>query len=275
MKPLALVTCKVLPEPDPDQELLIEALARRDVRADLLPWDDPDRRPSDYALCVLRSCWNYHHAPEAFLRWIDAAEKTSRLLNPPAVVRDNLHKRYLRGLEADGVPVVPTAFVDRGAAVALDGIRRERGWESVVVKPAVSAGSYRTRRFGPEDGQAFLDALARDRDAMVQPLLPAFDDPGERALVWIDGRLTHAVRKRPRFDDGEEQVSEALPVTPDEEAFARKVLNRVGEDLLYARIDVLPGPVLSELELIEPSLFLLQQPKALDRLVDAIIRRLA
>ena len=43
---------------------------------------------------------------------------------------------------------------------------------------------------------------------------------------------------------------------------------------LYARVDLMPdeeGPMVSELELIEPSLYLVQSPAALDRFVRAIV----
>jgi hypothetical protein len=47
--------------------------------------------------------------------------------------------------------------------------------------------------------------------------------------------------------------------------------------LLYARVDLLPGddgaPVLVELELTEPSLFFLTDPGAVDRFVQAVVRR--
>jgi hypothetical protein len=50
------------------------------------------------------------------------------------------------------------------------------------------------------------------------------------------------------------------------------------DQLLYARIDLIPGldgePLLVELELTEPSLFLRTSSAAADRLADAIFDRL-
>ena len=72
-------------------------------------------------------------------------------------------------------------------------------WNDVVVKPAVSAGSFKTRRFRSADvaeiaeGRLFLRDLLTDRDAMVQKYMPSVEDEGEKALVWIDGEFTHAV----------------------------------------------------------------------------------
>lgn len=298
------MTCRVLPEPDPDQELLLGALRAAGLRVEMLAWDDPaSLRPADFDLCVLRSCWNYFGAPEAFLAWCAEAARDSRLLNPLPVVRWNLHKRYLLELEAAGVPAVPTVLLERGAAAELPAVLAERGWRDVVVKPAVSAASYRTRRFRPgeaEAGREFLASLLAERDALVQPYLPSAEGPGERAVVWIDGEIRHAVRKSLRLTGEHERVSEEAPVVPAERELAERAIElartralagegagnatrspdaaneREGGGLLYARVDLLADEAgelrVSELELIEPSLFLLQSPPALDRLVRAIAR---
>jgi O-ureido-D-serine cyclo-ligase len=286
----------VLPEPDPDQEPLLAALREAGLRAELLAWDDPAaRRPGAFDLCVLRSCWNYFRAPEAFLGWCEEAAATSRLANPLPFVRWNLHKRYLLALEAAGVPVVPTVRLPRGRTSDLPALLAGRGWRDVVIKPAVSAASFLTRRFRPGEtaaGQAFLAELLAERDALVQPYLPSAEEPGELALVWIDGELSHAVRKRARLAGDDEWVSKALPLPPAEAEVAQRAIalaraKSLGAkaagaaagreaELLYARVDLLLDeagePRVSEVELIEPSLFLLQAPAALERLVRAIAR---
>lgn len=280
-KRIAWVTCEVLPEPDPDQDPTLAALRRAGLDADLLAWDDPAGDPSAFDLCVLRSCWNYYEDPQAFLAWIERAASESHLVNPAPVVRWNLHKRYLRALQAADVPVVPTAWFERGGPADLATTMRERGWDDVVVKPAVSAASFLTRRFGPdgiEDGERFLARLVAERDAMVQRYMPSVEHPGERALVWIDGEFTHSVRKSPRFAGGDEQVSEALPLSRRQREIGARALRHVdgAADLLYARVDVVEDDdgalVVSELELMEPSLFLLQSPPAAERFVQAVHR---
>jgi len=279
MEKVALVTCQELPEPDPDQELLLQALRQEGLHAEMLAWDGPDGSPEKFDLCVLRSCWNYHERPQEFLSWIAAAAASTRLVNPLEVVRWNLHKSYLQKLRDAGVPIIPTVIIDKGEAADLQAIVREHGWREVVVKPAVSVSSFRTKRFGADDlneGRIFLKGLVAERDAMVQRYMPAVEDRGERALVWIDGELTHAVRKSPRFADGVEQVSGALPVSAGEADIASRALSCVDGQLLYARVDVLDDrerePVVSELELLEPSLFLQQNPAGLERFVAAIGR---
>lgn len=282
MNRVALVTCRVLPEPDPDQELLLDALRRTGLDAELLAWDDPSGDPGRFDLCVLRSCWDYYRDPNAFLAWIDKAAERSRLLNPPEVVRWNHHKGYLRALENAGVPVIPTAHFSAGTSPDLTAVMDGRGWDDVVVKPAISASSYRTGRFTAdraEGGNGFLADLLRERDAMVQRYMPAVEGEGEQAIVWIAGEFTHAVRKSPRFAGGVERVSDALPVPEDARALAERTLGQVRGELLYARVDMVRNGegnfLVSELELIEPSLFLVQKPEALRRFVGAVKDRLA
>jgi hypothetical protein len=193
----------------------------------------------------------------------------------------NLHKEYLRDLEAAGIAIVPTAWIAQGQRCSYEEVTRELATQDVVVKPAISAGSFRTRRFtAAESGaaQAFLSELSRDCDTMGQPYLHSTETSGERALIWIDGELTHAVRKSPRFAGEDESVSGALQPSAEERAFAEATLRAANQsDLLYARVDVMRGRsdelLLSELELIEPSLFLLQHPPALARFVDSVLRR--
>jgi hypothetical protein len=274
-----LASCQRLPEPDPDQPLLEAALARRGLRVATAAWDDPGVEWGAAGACVLRSTWNYPHHAERFLEWVDRTAAATRLWNEAPVVHGNIHKSYLLELERRGVPVVPTRLVPRGSSLALSEVAA--AWDVVVVKPAVSAASWSTVRVDPdnrEQGEAHLRALSATRDVLVQPYQPSVEGPGERALVWIAGELTHAVRKTPRFSSEEEAVSEALPIEAAERALALQALATVDEPLLYARVDVAPGahgrPQVMELELIEPSLFLLQHPPALERFADAIAARL-
>ncbi|MBK7643339.1 MAG: hypothetical protein IPJ19_09840 [Planctomycetes bacterium] len=279
---LRIATCKPLPETDLDEDLLLAALAARGIQARMAAWNDPAQDWDARVPTVIRSTWDYIHDLPRFLAWAERAEHSAPLWNPLAVVRANVHKRYLVELDARGVPTVPTALVERARACSIAALARERGWQRLMLKPAVGAGSFGARRFEAhehESAQSHLDALLAQGDALVQPYLESVEGHGERALVWIDGEFTHAVRKSPRFADGFESVSEALPIESDERELAEAVLADAPTGLLYARVDVARGPDgrprLMELELVEPSLFLRQHPPACARLVAALARRLA
>jgi hypothetical protein len=273
---LRIATCTKLPEPDEDEAPLLAALAARGVAARMASWDDPAEDWDAPVPTVIRSTWNYIHRPGDYLAWVERAAAAAPLWNPPDIVRENSHKSYLGTIAARGQPVVPTRFYRRGERAEL---AADLG--DVVVKPTVSAGSFGTRRFLPGDvagAQAHLDALLATRDAMVQAYVPSVEGYGERACVFIDGELTHAVRKTPRFSGEHEAVGEALPLAPDEREVAQAVLAPYADRLLYGRVDLARDaagrPMVMELELIEPSLYLVQHPAALARLADALARRL-
>jgi glutathione synthase/RimK-type ligase-like ATP-grasp enzyme len=273
---VGLVTCLRLPEPDPDHAPLAAELLRRGHEPVLIAWDGPDE---DYGthINVLRSTWNYYRHPRAFLAWVERASKGAPLINPASVVRWNVHKRYLAELQDRGVPIVPTRWFARGERIDIRSLVGERGWERVVIKPAISAASYRTQAFGRnelQEAQRFADELNTDWDILVQEFLPGYGDPGERSLVWIAGEWTHAVRKLPRFAGETERVDAAEAPQPTEMEVADAAIAHLRERLSYARVDLVRGkdgkPCVSELELMEPSLFFQHAAGTAGKFVDAI-----
>jgi glutathione synthase/RimK-type ligase-like ATP-grasp enzyme len=271
---LRVATCVTLPERDTDHEPLATALAAAGFEATWVAWDDPSADWDAPIPTLIRSTWNYAHHVGAFLRWIDRAAAAAPLWNPPAIVRANVRKRYLLELAARGVPVVPTHLIAAGDPV-------EPPRERVVVKPEVGAGSLDTRIFEAGD-PAIRDHVAhitRRCDAMIQPYVASVDSYGERSLVWIDGELTHAVRKTPRFSGDVEKIEGPFPIADDERAVAEAALAPYAVHILYGRCDLARDadgkPMVMELELVEPSLFFGRHPPALDRYIAGLRRRLA
>jgi glutathione synthase/RimK-type ligase-like ATP-grasp enzyme len=278
---VAIATCRVLPEHDRDEVLVLDALRDRGADARMLAWDDSDAPFDDARLTVLRSTWNYAWHADAFRAWLRRTAKVTTLLNPLAVVEWNLHKSYLLDLEARGVPTVPTELVRRGSERRLADVLSVRGWDRVIVKPAISCASRLTLAVdatNPDAGENHLREVSAREDVLVQPYQHAVETYGERAIVWIDGEVTHAIRKSRRLHGDHESVEHAA-IDPRERDLALRAVAAVDGDVLYARVDMVPGPDgeprIMELELIEPSLFLDHSPQALDRYAGAIARRLA
>jgi hypothetical protein len=279
---VALATCVSLPEPDPDREPLLQALGAAGVRAAWRGWDDPGVDWSAATMTILRSTWNYPQAFEAFREWLQRVDCVSRLENPLALVRGNLHKSYLLDLERQEIPVTPTELVRRGDPVRLETVMDRREWDEVVVKPAVSAASWRTLRATKDDsveGERHLRSLVERGDALIQGYLKSVEGHGERAIMVVDGVVTHSVRKIPRFSGHDEKISESrMPISGEERAVVERVMARWPEAPLYVRIDLTPdtagSPVVMELELSEPSLFFRQCPEALERFVAGVVARL-
>lgn len=284
MPVVLLATCSALPDGDEDGEILLDALRDAGADARWVSWTDPD---VDWASgpVVLRSTWDYTADRAAFLAWVDGLPHVE---NPAAVVHWNTDKVYLRDLATAGVPTVETAVAEPG--VPLAAVDRE-----IVVKPSVGAGSRGVGRFTPDRAaaaQEHVDHLhAAGRTVLVQPYLDAVDHAGETALVYVDGGFSHAIRKGPMLPVGtahpvdgwelfvEERIEAREPGPADlavGEAALGAVRDRFGADPLYARVDLLPapdGPVVVELELTEPSLFLQHAAGAPARFAAAIASR--
>ena len=186
------------------------------------------------------------------------------------MVKWNLHKSYLLDLARAGVPVVPTRLLLADSAEeALSEILDQEGWADYVIKPAVSAGSWLTARFGSDDRESatrFVNENGDKRDLLVQPYIPSVEHGGERANVYLDGSWSHSVTKVPRFTGDEEQVSEAESVLPEDVAVGELALGCSPRPILYGRVDTVRdvdgNSMVAELELIEPTLFLTQFPPA-------------
>ncbi len=287
---IAIASCQQLPDGDPESRLLVAALAELGLAASVLDWADPRVDWAGFDATVIRTTWDYTLRQAEFLAW---ADMVPRLHNPAGVLRDNSDKRYLARLAAAGIPIVPTEFFAPGEPV-----RFPAGTE-FVVKPSVGAGSVGAGRFLPDAHRAAGEHAQRlhavGRTVLVQPYLAEVDTAGETALIFLDGRYSHAVCKaallppgtayRPDIDELflTETITGRQPSVA-ERALAERVYRLLagqlpgGEPLLYARIDLLPGPagpMLLEAELIEPSLFLDHAPGSADRLAAAIAERVA
>ena len=224
------------------------------------PWTEAGDL-SGFALVLPLLAWGY---PRAHGRWIEAVRAWQRagvrLHNPASVLAWNSDKSYLGGLAARGVPVVPTLYAEALDRDLLAEAAARFGSEQLVAKPRISAGAWQTIRWSPGDP---LDG-GPEGAAMVQPYLAEVETAGEVSLLFFGGRFSHAIAKRPQPGDFRVQpefqgVITAHQPLADELATAQAVLAAIDEELLYARIDLLraaEGPLLIEIELIEPDLYL-------------------
>lgn len=268
---LALATASFMPELDEDGPALIRALDDHDVSVQVL--DDETVDWAAFDLVVVRSTWDYAARRDEFLAWADSVP---RLLNPAVVLRWNTDKHYLRELAAKGVPIVPTSWVRPGGDF-------QPPEHDFVVKPTVSSGARDAAAYrAGDDAAAVLVRQIHDsgRTVMVQPYINAVDPEGETSLLFLDGQFSHAARKSALLAVGQgvdNTINSRAFVNPCEATaeqldLARRVLEQVPHELLYARVDLMPGPVLIELEITEPSLFLGHSPGSAERFARAIER---
>lgn len=241
-------------------------------------WDDSKVDWTRYDVVVPRSTWNYYEHEPAFRAWITKVALTAKLWNPKSLILRTLDKRYLLELEARGIEIVPTRLVT--AAEDLPHLINSLGWDQFVLKPTVSAASYMTQKFDwseIDEAVRFARTLLDGRLAIVQQYMSRVEQEGEVNIVHIDGARSHAIFKYPRYHGGVEDVADTVcPITPEQASVADAVMDTVSEPWLYARVDLMEKEagkwVLSELEVIEPSLFFVQHPPALTRFVAALAR---
>ncbi len=288
MPRIALVTCADMPGGDPeDASLLAGACAEVGMDAEWVVWDDPAVDWSVYDLSVVRATWDYTQRLEEFMAWV---RRVPRLVNPADVIAWNTTKTYLRELAEAGIPVVPTQWLDPGdPGGSADRVALPEAGE-YVVKPAVGAGGRDSARYAAGDGGDAREHVAwlheRGFVVMVQPYMSSVDERGETAMVFIDGEFSHAFRKdAPLSNDPldmalyRQEILAAREPSAAEHDVAGKALAAVpgGADrLLYARVDLVNGPdgepVLLELELTEPGLFLNTDAQAPARFAAALDR---
>jgi len=286
---IALATRRNLPDWEVDDAPLHRALEARGAAIARPAWDDPAVDWAAFDACLIRSTWDYHERRDDFVAWAERVESLTRLFNPASVVRWNTHKTYLRDLEAAGVPVVPTVWIEPGSAVDPGLVMRECGWRRGFLKPAVGSTAWRTLRF--DDSPAGLAAarehlrdLAGEHTVLMQPYLDRVERDGEVSAVFIDGAFSHGVRKTPvpgdyRVQDDFGAADEPYRFSDEELGIAQHAVESTGFDLLYARADFIRdagGDLrLNELELVEPSLFFRHAPGAAEALADGLLERLA
>jgi O-ureido-D-serine cyclo-ligase len=302
---IALVSAREALALDEDMQPL--AVALREAGAEVVTpfWDDAAVDWRRYAAAVLRSTWDYVERIDEFLAWADRCAQQTLLLNPPAVVRWNTDKHYLIELAQQGIPVVPTRFVEPGSIAArqieqflgggADALTAGHANSFVefvefVVKPSIGAGSKDTARYHRHEVARAADHVARllaqGRSAMLQPYLGRVDEVGETAMIYLGGEFSHAIRKGPLLRTGAalvaglfapEQITPRQP-QPDELAVARQAYAAIGSSRpVYARIDLIrsadDAPVVLELELTEPSLFFAHAPGSAQRFARVVLER--
>jgi hypothetical protein len=283
---IAIATCAQLPSGFQEDDLAA------DLDATWAIWDDADVAWDGFDVVLVRSVWDADRRRDEFVRWAHGVAAQTRLLNPAEVLEWNTDKRYLGELPEAGLPTVPTVFLVPGEPLHDDIVAGLGDPAEIVVKPAQSAGSRDTARFVAAQDLAGAVALtarihADGKVVMVQPYLASVDRRGETALLYFGGAFSHAICKGQILQAG------VAPITGDDHAdpdithrvpsrAERKVgdaviawlMRRFGGPLAYARVDLVDDgdgrPVVIELELTEPQLYLPWGDGATDRLAGAV-----
>lgn len=282
---VVFATCDHQPLLTADDQVLADALARLGITVTPQPWTEID----PYAVIeapaiVLRSTWDYHRVPTMFRAWLESLLDSGRpMWNEPSIALENIDKIYLHNLEAQGISIPKTVWLDNPSVESIRDAMSDERWAKAVLKPRIAATAHGTFLVTPETHLTDDELTpARASGALLQEFIPEIEDRGETSLVYCDGVFSHAVVKRSKAGDFRVQKDfggSVELVTPSQEllTFGDRVLQTLRHPCLYARVDIVVsarGPLLMELELIEPELYFLFEPIAADRFASAIVQRL-
>ncbi|MEC7239903.1 MAG: hypothetical protein VXW32_01575 [Myxococcota bacterium] len=289
---IALASCSNLPGWEVDDAPFHASLEARGAVLSHPSWDDPEVDWEDFDACLIRTTWDYMERREAYVAWAESVARKIPFFNPPKIIRWNTEKTYLKDLQERGIPIAPTLFLAAGSTVDLPESMQAQGWERGFLKPTVGATARETLRFGLnelEQAQRHLDRMLAQEGMMLQPYLSAVEEVGELSALYMGGCFSHAVQKVPQPGDYRVQDdfgARDFPVelTAQQRELSDRAVRAASEfspsgELLYARVDWLTDDsgqlVLTELELVEPSLFFRHSATAAEQLAEALLQRIS
>jgi len=248
-------------------------------------WNDPAVNWKAYDGIILKSPWDYHEKCIEFLDWADRlTQQGIRLFNPAEVVRWNSDKHYLKDIRDSGLPAIPTLYLEKNQVVdTAINYFRELNTSRLVIKPCISAGAKNTVLVTPEEFPELLPLIhtwLKEEAYMVQPFVEEILT-GEWSLLFFGGKYSHSLLKTPKDQDFRVQHylgGKVSYLEADEELVrqAERFVSQFASDTLYARVDgVVTGGVfhLMELELIEPYLFLDNDPQRMENYYQALKKK--
>ena len=265
-----------------EDELVINALERKDLSVIKKDWNDPNFNWNNTRSVLFRSTWDYFDNFEQFKKWFDKTKNTCLMINSSETIEWNLDKHYLLDLQKHQIPIPNSEFIKRGSSVDLSLLMQEKNWNEIVVKPTISGAAKNTYRLKKEDINQFDSTwkkLIYQEDFIVQEFQNNVIKKGEVAMMVIGGKYTHAVLKKAKEGDFRVQDDfggSIAKYSPSEKMvkLAEKCTRIISPIPSYARVDIIwdnSGDLaVSELELIEPELWFRLNPNAAQKLAEHV-----
>ena len=292
MTDITLLTCRAYYKPDNvtpyiqnillEQELLKSAFEAQGLKVDITYWDNPTYEWQETKSVLFRTIWDYFERFNEFWEWLEQVKTKTRLINSYELIKWNIDKHYLKDLSSWGIKTVPTYFADKGCNMKLHEIAKRNQWKDLVIKPAISASAFKTYKILANEIQVnekLFNSLVQERNMLVQPYFETITQLGEASLMVFDGKFTHAILKKAQPGDFRVQddyggtVHNYIP-TKAEINFAEKVFETCNTKPVYGRVDIVwdndKNFYLSELEIIEPELWIRNYPKCAERIAEAV-----
>ncbi len=268
----------------PDDQLAVHALRDLGATVKAVIWGErniQELKNSD--LLIMRSPWDYMDTQELRLSFIDwltyLKDNEIKTENNIDFMLWLINKQYLKDLEKENIAIVPTEIINHDKNISLEEIFTNHG--PFILKPCYSAAGKGLQFINSINKAIEFDPgfkeLINQESYLLQPFIQEIKTNGEWSLIFINGKYSHAIHKKP--GDGSilvqaEQGGSLNFIEPQDslikyaskvylkilQAFKTKYLNKEHDKYipLYLRCDFIETKnqyLLSECEGVEPELF--------------------
>ncbi len=270
-----------------EDTLLLDFLKQKGLDIHREVWTDKNSNWEDYDLVLLKAPWDYHDHIIDFYNWMDHLKKLAiPMLNPYEIIRWNSDKHYLKDISEEGLSIIPTLFVEKNTSFKIDTFFEKLKTDKLIFKPCISASAKNTIILTPDNytqQQSVCIDLVKKDAFLVQPFIKEIETEGEWSFIFLDGKYSHNVLKKPRSGDFRVQHCHGGTIHTDAATnaqieTAKKYVDHFAKGCLYARVDgiMVNGEfLLMELELIEPFLFLSYGAISFDNYYNGLINKIA
>lgn len=268
------LTCYKKPQLPPGELNAVHELRKSGQPVEIVNWDEwnPEELTSN-DLVFLRSTWNYDQKPEEFYRFlIKLQQSEATVFNHTETLLWNLNKKYMFDFQDKGLPVIPTYLPSQKQELIHDFPETQ----TIIAKPFFSAGARGLQKLTREDW--LCNSLPETY--ICQPFVASVPEKGEWSLLYFDGEFSHTVLKVPKSEDFRVQSDyggtvQFVDVPSEWKTLGNQFLAACPKPPFFARVDLVlwkENPVLIELEVIEPELFV-NEKKANENYIDAILKK--
>jgi glutathione synthase/RimK-type ligase-like ATP-grasp enzyme len=257
-----------------EDQMVTASLKQLGLRVTRTNWDNPQFDWKQTRAVVFRTTWDYFYRFHEFDTWLERVSSETQLINPLPIIRWNMDKHYLLDLQQRQINIPPTVIIEKQDQRPLSEIALSTSWKEFILKPAVSGAARHTYRFTMAElfmHEEIYRQLVSNEAMLLQEFQEHVLTMGEAALMFFDGQYSHAILKKVKpgdfrvQDDFGGSVHDFIP-SKDEVRVAENAVAACSRRPAYARVDLMwdreGKPCVSELELIEPELWLRTYPPA-------------
>lgn len=281
-----ILTCKAYEQGNAALQGLQAYLVNLGFKARLETWQELDFTKLDEKSVLLPlAVWDYSFDFKGFLKFLKICEQKGICMqNELSLIKTNLNKNYLKGLQDEGLALPKSLFLLENEKPfwqeQIQAFKQDTLEKELIIKPLIGQSGYKVKRLTE------LKELTKEYEngALVQEFISGIGEFGELCLIFFKAEFSYAIKRE--VSKGEFRANSAYNVTikycekvPKEALnLALKAVQGFAKTSLYARVDLFydgKSFLINELELIEPSLYFDFCENSYKTFVKALLERLS